>query len=223
MLRKPPRPHRFRWGQFLNRIDRFYQAGEWRAPVLRERGVDPFRVLVSTVLSHRTRDEVTERAALRLLDSYPNPAALARASPKEIQERVRDVGLSTAKSRGLHRAAIIITSEFGGSMPKTRAELLSLPLVGTKTANAILVFGFGVPAIPADTHIHRVSNRLGVVRTRNAEETSTALEAVVPRKYWYRLNPTLVQHGQNLCRAGTPKCDACPVEDLCFKIGVVAR
>lgn len=211
---------RVRWGTLLTQLDRFYSNGKWKVPVLRERGADPFRVLVSTVISHRTRDQVTMRAALRLLRAYPTPVALAEATPREISRLIQDAGLGESKARGLHRAAVALVSQHNGRVPDTEKELVSLPLVGRKTASAIIVFGFGQAAIPADTHIHRVVNRLGVIRTKTPDATSIALRYVVPRRYWARLNPTLVQHGQNICRFSRPLCHACPIRADCMQVGV---
>jgi endonuclease-3 len=146
--------------------------------------------------------------------------SLSEAKLADIQERIRDVGLAESKARGLHQAAKCIVGEYGGSVPDTEDKLASLPLVGKKTASAVLVFGFKKPAIPADVHIHRVVNRMGVVRTATLEETSTALQQVVPKTQWHRLNPVLVQHGQNLCRAHKPACDACPILPYCGRVGL---
>ncbi len=187
---------------------------------MRERGGDPFRVLVSTILSHQTRDEVTERVAKRLLSVYPTAKSMSRANVAEVSALIREVGLAESKARGLHETALRIAEDFRGVVPSDEKSLLSLPLVGSKTANAVRVFGFGIPAIPADIHIHRVANRLGAVSTATLEETSRALERAVPKKYWSRLNPTLVQHGQNLCGAGRPLCQACPIESSCGRVGV---
>lgn len=188
--------------------------------MLRERGTDPFRVLVSTVLSHRTRDEVTERVSLRLLAAFPSPAAMASASTADIRALVGEAGLSWAKAAGLHCAAQQIVSEFDGRVPSTLTELVSLPLVGKKTANAVLVFGFRKPAIPVDTHILRVTNRLGVIHAKTLDDGAASLELVVPRRYWGRLNPVLVQHGQNLCRARDPRCEECPIIESCDRVGL---
>lgn len=218
MARAPLR--RIQWGNLLRRLEAFYSTGEWSVPVLRERGVDPYLVLVSTVLSHRTRDPVTERATRRLLSAFPTPTALASATQEQVASKIRDVGLADSKARGLRRAAQQIVERHQGIVPRTERDLIELPLVGKKTASAVLVFGFGQAAIPVDTHIHRVVNRLGVVRTVTRDETVGALRAVVPRKYWGSLNPALVQHGQNICTALAPRCGSCPVATLCNRVGV---
>jgi endonuclease III len=220
-VRRPQPPLRkIEWGRLLGKLERFYGKGSWRTPVMRERGVDPYRVLVSTILSHRTRDEVTARAAHRLLVAYPTPTALSRSSVSKIRSLIREVGLADSKAAALHECASIIVRSHGGKLPQTERDLLSLPLVGKKTASAILVFGFRMGAIPVDTHIHRVVNRLGVVRTRSLDETADALEEVVPWRYWGKINPVLVQHGQNMCTAVHPMCDSCPIFAECSRVGV---
>jgi len=213
-------PGRFPWGPLLKRLEVHYGSGSWRVPALRRRGADPFEVLVSTVLSHRTRDEVTERATRRVLRAFPTPSKLAAASEADLMTLISEVGLARTKASGLRSAAELVTERFGGRIPMAEAELRELPLVGKKTARAILLFAFGKPAIPVDSHIHRVVNRLGVVETRSVNATADALGSRVPRKYWGLLNPVLVQHGQNICLPRRPRCGSCPVSDLCPKVGV---
>lgn len=206
---------RLSWGPLLKALQDHYSSGTWRVPVLRERGADPFHVLVSTVLSHRTGDATTLRAFRRLHGAYPNTRSMAQADPRRVEEIIRPVGLSTSKAGGLVRMAQQIEGRFGGAVPPTYDELVSLPMVGPKTASAVEVFAFGRDAIPVDTHIHRVVNRLGAVTTATPEETRMMLTEVVPRRYWGLLNPVLVQHGQNLCSARAPRCGDCPVRPRC--------
>jgi endonuclease-3 len=204
----------------LRAVSEFYLDGDWRVPVLRDRGADPFLVLVSTVLSHRTRDEVTERVAVRLLSEYPTPLDLSRASLPHIQQLVREVGLGDSKARGLRSAALTIVREFGGSLPVTERDLLRIPMVGPKTAHAIRVFGHQRPGIPVDTHILRVMRRLGGIRSTTIRGAQSEISRTIPRRYWGLLNPVLVQHGQNICRARHPLCRGCPISARCPKIGV---
>jgi endonuclease-3 len=204
----------------LRAITEFYQDGDWRVPVLRDRGADPFLVLVSTVLSHRTRDEVTERVAIRLLSEYPSPLDLSRAPLPRIRQLVREVGLEESKARGLRSAALTIVRDFGGRLPVTERDLLRIPMVGPKTAHAIRVFGHQRPGIPVDTHILRVMRRLGGIRSTTIRGAQTEISRNVPRRYWGLLNPVLVQHGQNVCRARRPLCRECPISARCPKIGV---
>ncbi len=206
---------RLPWGTILRRLPGYYSHGNWRVPVLRRRGADPFLVLVSTILSHRTRDEVTERATLRLLSEYPTPFAAARAQPGRLRSLIREVGLSDAKAWGIQQASRVIVDRFGGKVPLRERDLLDLPMVGPKTAHAIRVFGHRKPGLPVDVHILRVTRRLGAVRGRTISEAQRELAQSVPRRYWMILNPILVQHGQNLCRYRAPRCGECPIADIC--------
>lgn len=203
------------WEALLDRLGEFYHAGDWRVPYLRDHAEDPFQVLIGTILSQRTRDENTDRASARLFAKYPDARSLAKASAKQIEPLIRETGFYRTKAKGIHTCAREILDRFGGVVPQTLEELLTLPSVGPKTANCVLVFGYGIPGMPVDTHVHRIANRLGVVRTKTPEETEAALRAVVPVRYWIPVNPLLVQHGQNLCRPIGPKCPECPVAELC--------
>jgi endonuclease III len=218
--RRRARRNSVRWSLLLGKLEKFYSKGVWRVPVLRERDANPFLVLVSTILSHRTRDEVTERATRRLLDHFPTPMTMAASNPNAIQILVSEVGFSEAKSRAIWEASRTIVSKHHGRVPTSHAELIALPLVGPKTANAVLVFGHHRPAIPVDAHILRVANRLGVVQTSTISETIDALASVVPQVFWAELNPVLVQHGQNICRVKAPLCDRCPIRRSCWRVGV---
>lgn len=177
-------------------------------------------MLVSTVLSHRTRDELTLRASLRLLARYSTPKKLAGAPVDMVTGLIRDAGFSRQKAVRLVQVAGELTNKFGGSVPRKSQELLSLTGIGRKTSEAVRVFGFQEDGIPVDSNIHRVVNRLGVVRTASALDTTAALKRTVPRKYWSILNPVLVQHGQNLCSTRNPKCAACPIAAWCDHVGV---
>ena len=205
----------FDWETLLDRLSALYGTGDWRIPYLRDHAEDPFQVLVGTILSQRTRDANTEVASAALFARFPDADSLARASPKEIEPLIRRTGFYRVKARVIRECAQKILGRYGGETPRTLPELLSLPGVGPKTANCVLVFGYGIPAIPVDTHVHRIANRLGVVRTRTPEATEARLREVVDPRYWIPLNPLLVQHGQNLCRPRGPRCDICPIADLC--------
>lgn len=209
------------WQRALSSLVRFYSTGRWRVPVLRERGADPFLVLVSTLLSHRTRDEVTKRATIHLLAKFPTSAALSKASPHEVRALIREVGLSRAKAQGLCAAARTLVSEFGGRVPESEADLLRIPRVGPKTAHAVRVFGYQRPGIPVDAHILRVARRMGTVSGRTIPRAQAELSTNVPERLWGLLNPVVVQHGMNICRARGPLCPRCPIEELCPKVGVV--
>jgi endonuclease-3 len=205
----------FDWESLLDRLSSFYRTGDWRTPYLRDHAQDPFQVLIGTVLSQRTRDEATDVASARLFAQYPDATSLARAPTASVEPLIRGTGFYHTKARVIREVAREILGRFGGVVPKTFEELTSLRGVGPKTANCVLVFGYGIPAIPVDTHVHRIANRLGVVRTRTPEETERALAQSVDRRYWIPVNPLLVQHGQNLCRPIGPRCPECPIADLC--------
>lgn len=205
----------FDWEQLLDRLSAFYRTGDWRRPYLRDHAEDPFQVLIGTILSQRTRDEQTDVASARLFARFPDAPSLAAAPPLEVERRIHSVGFYRAKTRIVRACARAILDRFGGTVPRTLAELTTLPGVGPKTANCVLVFGYGIPGVPVDTHVHRLSNRLGVVRTDSPEATEAALRRRLPERYWLPLNPLLVQHGQNLCRPRRPRCPECPVVDLC--------
>jgi endonuclease-3 len=205
----------FDWETFLDRLSLFYHTGDWRVPYLRNHAEDPFQVLIGTILSQRTRDENTDTASARLFAKYPDAPRLANATAPQIERLIRETGFYHTKAKAIRRTSREILDRFAGVVPRTLEELTTLPGVGPKTANCVLVFGYGIPGMPVDTHVHRIANRLGVVRTKTPEETEAALRATVPERYWIPVNPVLVQHGQNICRPLRPKCPECPVADLC--------
>jgi endonuclease-3 len=209
------RPKAFPWPEVLDRLNRTYGRGDWRTPYLSNHAEDPFQVLIGTILSQRTRDEATDAASARLFARYPDAERLAQATPRDLEPLIRGTGFYHTKARVLPKCARAVLEEFGGVVPNDLERLLTLPGVGPKTANCVIVFGYGLPGMPVDTHVHRIANRLGVVRTRTPEETEAALRRVVPARYWIPLNPVLVQHGQNICRPIGPKCLECPIVKLC--------
>jgi len=176
---------------------------------------DPFRVLVGTVLSHRTRDEMTDAAARAVLARYPDAASLADAPVEILQELVRPVNFFKTKAARLKEIARILCERHGGHVPDAMEDLLALPGVGRKTAACVLVYGFRRPAVPVDTHVHRISNRLGVVRTERGEETERELRDLLPDPWLLLVNELLVKHGQTICRPRNPLCSRCPVQEYC--------
>jgi len=205
----------FDWALLLDRLSALYGRGDWRRPYLRDHAEDPFQVLIGTILSQRTRDANTDVASARLFARFPEARSLAHAPRSEVESLIRVTGFYRVKSRVIRTVAKEILDRFGGVVPRTFEELTSLPGVGPKTANCVLVFGYGIPAIPVDTHVHRIANRLGVVRTRTPEQTEAALRERVDPRFWIPVNPLLVQHGQNLCRPNRPLCAECPIADQC--------
>jgi len=176
---------------------------------------DPFRVLISTVLSHRTKDPTTAAASSRLFARYPDARRLSEANTRTISRLIKPVGFYRTKAKTVKRLAKIILGEYKGEVPDDMEELLKLPSVGRKTANCVLVYGFKRPAIPVDTHVHRIFNRLGVVKTETPEDTEMELVRVVDRRDWLPLNDVFVKFGQRVCKPIGPKCPICPLSDRC--------
>ncbi len=174
-------------------------------------GRDPFRTLVACALSLRTRDAVTEVVSERLLARWQTPAELAQAAVEELADCAHAVGMFRQKARHLKELSRQIVERHGGKVPDDLDQLLALSGVGRKTANLVLSFAFGREAICVDTHVHRLCNRWGLVRTTTPAETEYELRTALPRPYWARLNPYLVQHGQQLCLPGRPRCRRCPL------------
>jgi endonuclease-3 len=185
-----------------------------------ERRADPFHILVSTMISLRTKDEVTSTASQRLLSRAPTARELARLEPKRIAELIYPAGFYNTKAKNLKETAAQLSSRHGGGVPKSMDQLLALPGVGRKTANLVRNLGYGLDGICVDTHVHRISNRLGWVRTKTPEQTESALEEVLPRRYWIPINELLVRFGQSLCTPVSPFCSRCPINAHCPRVGV---
>jgi endonuclease III len=197
---------------------------EWKVPavgIVAERAVDrPFETLVSTILSLRTKDKVTETASRQLLARAPNPETLVSLAPREIEKLIYPVGFYRTKALNLRATCRIILDEHGGRVPRSMEELLHLPGVGRKTANLVITVGFGDYGICVDTHVHRISNIWGYVQTTTPEETEFALRGKLPRRHWKTYNDILVTFGQNLCVPVSPWCSRCPVALYCPRTGV---
>lgn len=176
---------------------------------------DPFKVLIATLLSHRTRDENTTKAVDQLFSVYKNPKDVASASEEELQKLIRPVGFYRNKARTIKRVADMVLAKHEGRVPDKINDLLALPGVGRKTANCVLVYGFGKPAIPVDTHVHRISNRIGLVETRTPEETEAQLTRLVDEKFWLDINELFVKFGQRICKPIGPKCPVCMLKRIC--------
>lgn len=181
----------------------------------------PFRTLVSTLMSARTKDPVTVEATKRLFSEIDNPQELLQLPESRIAELIYPVGFYRTKAKHLHKLARLLLERFGGEVPRTREELMELPGVGRKTANLILSVAFDVPAICVDTHVHRISNRLGWVETESVDDTEIALMKLLPRDKWAIINRVLVNHGQQTCHPTSPRCTECILADICPRIGVV--
>ncbi len=176
---------------------------------------DPFRVLIATVLSHRTKDPVTAQASSRLFAAFPDARGLSKANVRTVSRLIKPVGFYKTKAKAVKRLARIILEQYNNKVPESMDELLKLPSVGRKTANCVLVYGFKKPAIPVDTHVHRIFNRIGIVETKTPDETEMELVKVVDKRDWLDLNDVFVKFGQMVCRPIGPKCPACPLNDRC--------
>ena len=185
-------------------------------------GRDPFRVLVACILSLRTQDTTTGPAAARLFALADTPHAMLGLTAREIERAIYPVGFYRTKARVILGLSRDLLARFGGRVPDDLDDLLTLKGVGRKTANLVVTIGYGKPGICVDTHVHRISNRLGYVRTRTPEETEMALRATLPRRYWIGYNDLLVTFGQNVCTPISPKCSLCPVRALCRRVGVTS-
>jgi endonuclease III len=187
--------------------------------VMRERP-DPFSVLVSTIISLRTKDAVTVTSSRRLLSRAADPAAILALSEDEIGRLIYPAGFYKTKARTLRTIASILIERYGGKVPGTSEELLALPGVGRKTTNLVLSEAFGVDAICVDTHVHRISNRNGWVKSRDPEGTEYGLMDVLPVRYWREINPLLVLYGQRVCTPQSPHCSSCSLSPWCARVGV---
>jgi endonuclease-3 len=186
-----------------------------------ERSRSPFKVLVSTVISARTKDEVTGQAAKRLFAKASTPRSLSALSARRIEELIYPAGFYRTKAKAIRALSAKIASEFGGRVPNTMEELLTLPGVGRKTANLVLTLGFALPGICVDTHVHRVANRLGIIGTKAPVETEACLRAALPKGHWLEINDLLVTFGKTICAPVSPRCSICPIARSCARVGVV--
>lgn len=183
-------------------------------------GASPFRVLVATILSLRTKDTLTAVVAPRLFAVADTPAATLALGEERLAELIYPVGFYRTKARSIIQICGILLEQHGGQVPADLDQLLALPGVGRKTANLVLTAGFGLPGICVDIHVHRITNRWGYMATRNPDATELALRAVLPPAHWIEINGLLVTLGQNVCLPVSPRCSACPVAGPCARVGV---
>jgi endonuclease-3 len=181
---------------------------------------DPFRILISCLISLRTKDEVTGEASARLFRLARSPRGMLRLPAARIARVIYPAGFYRTKAKTIRALCRTLLDRHGGKVPGDLESLLTLKGVGRKTANLVVTVGFGKPGICVDTHVHRISNRLGIVTTRTPEQTEFALRRVLPRRHWIAYNDLLVTFGQNVCKPISPLCGACPVGALCPRIGV---
>lgn len=175
----------------------------------------PFSILIGTILSARTKDEATTKAVKELFSIYKNPKQLSNAKVKDVEKIIKSIGFFHVKSKRIIEVAKIIDKKYKGKVPDDLDTLVQLPGVGRKTANCVLVYAFEKPAIPVDIHVHRISNRLGLVETKNPEETEQELMRKIKKKFWIDINDTFVMYGQNICKPISPMCDVCQIKKNC--------
>ena len=181
---------------------------------------DPFSVLISTVISLRTKDDVTLKASRRLLDKAPDAFAMLRLSEEEIASLIFPAGFYKRKAIQIKNIAKTLVEQYGGKVLADADLLMKLPGVGIKTANLTLNLGFGIDAICVDCHVHQISNRLGWISTKTPEESEKVLQTIMPKRFWIPLNELLVSYGQEVCTSVSPKCSLCPENARCPKINV---
>ena len=200
------------------------EARGWNAPVLTLMAAekhDPFLTLIGCILSLRTNDKTTAVAAPRLFARARTPHEMLAMEPREIEELIYPVGFYRSKARGIREICRDLIDRFDGRVPDEIDQLVTLKGVGRKTANLVVTEFFRKPGICVDTHVHRISNRWGLVATKTADHTETALRAVLPRRYWIEYNSLVVAFGQTLCHPTSPWCSRCPLAKICPRIGVV--
>ncbi|MBY8991549.1 MAG: endonuclease III [Candidatus Lokiarchaeota archaeon] len=178
---------------------------------------DPFKILISTILSARTRDSNTKLATERLFKNHYTPKLIAEEEIEVIEDLIRVSGFYKVKAARVREVSRIILEEYNSQVPKDFEDLINLPGVGTKTANCVLVYAFKIPAIPVDTHVHRIPNRLGWIKTTRPNQTEEELKKIIPKIEWIRLNRVLVRFGQQICLPNHPKCDVCSINTFCAK------
>lgn len=181
---------------------------------------DPFKVLISCIISLRTKDEVTRESSMRLFEAAGGPDTMSALAQERVEKLIYPAGFYRVKAKNIREISRRIAAEYHGRVPDEIDELLKLPGVGRKTANLVVSMGFGKPGICVDTHVHRISNRLGYVKTKTPTQTEFALRDKLPPQYWMDVNDILVTYGQNICTPISPHCSACRLSPCCDRVGV---
>jgi endonuclease-3 len=197
---------------------------QWQEPVVgvvaRESNRDPFCILISCLLSLRTKDKTTSEATARLFALADTPGTLLKLPLRKIERAIYPVGFYRTKAKSIHQICRRLLDVYGGAVPDSIEELVTLSGVGRKTANLVVTVAFGKPGICVDIHVHRISNRWGYVKTKTPEDTEQALRRKLPKQYWITFNDLLVPYGQNLCQPVSPFCSHCKLTDYCDRVGV---
>jgi endonuclease-3 len=204
---------------YKDTLDKINEAieGEAHLDQLARSKQDPFKILISTILSARTRDSNTEEATKTLFAKYNTPELIATAKVEELEKLIYKSGFYKVKAIRIKEVSQILMDKYNSVVPKDFEDLISLPGVGAKTANCVLVYAFKMPAIPVDTHVHRIPNRLGWIKTKKPKETERELKKIIPKDQWIRINRLFVRFGQEICLPNRPKCDLCPINIMCEK------
>ncbi|MDA3940888.1 MAG: endonuclease III [Spirochaetia bacterium] len=184
------------------------------------RNSTPFQILISTIISLRTRDLVTFSSSEKLFDKAPDPQSILKIDTKEIAQLIYPAGFYKRKAENIKQISKILLDKYEGLVPRNLEALLELPGVGRKTANLTLGLSYRIPALCVDTHVHRIPNRMGLIETKTPEKTEFALTKILPKKYWIEINELLVAFGQTICTPVSPKCSECPFKADCPMIGV---
>ena len=199
------------------------EVPQWETPivtVVAQSSKSPFHVLISCILSLRTQDATTAGASRRLFALADTPTRMLKLSTKKIEKTIFPVGFYRTKAKNIREICRTLIQNYSGKVPDEIDELLKFKGVGRKTANLVVTLGYRKPGICVDTHVHRISNRWGYVKTKNPKETEFALREKLPKQYWIEYNDLLVTFGQHLCRPISPMCSKCPVKSYCDRVGV---
>ena len=205
-----------KYSEILDKVETALEGEAHLDELARERQ-DPFKILISTILSARTRDANTREATETLFAKNNTPELISNADINELEKLIYKSGFYKVKAARIKEVSQVLLEKYNGKVPNNFNELMSLPGVGAKTANCVLVYAYKIPAIPVDTHVHRISNRIGWVNTKNPEKTEKALKDLIPKNQWIRLNRIFVKFGQEICLPNNPKHEICPIEDICPK------
>ncbi|MEE3363881.1 MAG: endonuclease III [Methanomethylophilus sp.] len=203
----------------LDRMSEVYTGGAY--PGRNSEGLnpewpcDPFHVLIATILSQRTKDDNTRKASDNLFHKYPTIEAIAEADPADVAALIRPAGFPNQKAKAITECCRILRDQYGCKVPEDTDEMTKLPMVGRKTAACVRSYAMEIPSVCVDTHVHRISNLMGLVKTKTPEETEYALMALTPRERWSDINRYLVRHGQEICQPNRPHCEKCMVNDMC--------
>src|SRR6056297_1536426 len=204
------------------KIDKVIEGLREHYPVVKT-GLDyetPIQLLISTVLSAQSTDKSVNKVTKNLYEKYPDLEALLGLSREEIQENIREIGIYKNKSKNIYKLLRIIKEEYKGNVPQNMKELMKLPGVGRKTASVVLAVAFGKPAFPVDTHVYRISRRLGFTKSKTPDKVSDDMMKIIPKDDWIEFHHLLISHGRNICKARNPDCSKCKIEKYCEKLGV---